>query len=225
MEEHIRRYGRYIHDDLLYVDIDKATYKEHLHKSFEWFACIKLSIQYKSIFRCWSDISPNIREEKCMPRDMGIDAYDIEGNRVAQMKLYNNRITWLHFATFLGCCYKFKDADKILYRNTESQLVPLIKSYIEDNTIIDHTIADIDFRNECKTIKESAYPINDKETEEIIIRDYQQEAIKCVENAKTNNKNAYICVPTGCGKTVIMLEYHKNNRDEILLVLVPRIVY
>ena len=37
--EHILRYKKYIHEDLSSIDIDSATYKEHLHKSFEWFAC------------------------------------------------------------------------------------------------------------------------------------------------------------------------------------------
>ncbi len=63
MEQHIQRYTKYIHQDLSHIDIDSATYKEHLHKSFEWFACIKLSLQYNSIFVCWSDVPPYLREE------------------------------------------------------------------------------------------------------------------------------------------------------------------
>lgn len=108
MEQHIQRYRKYIKEDILGIEIDTATYREHLHKSFEWFACIQLSIQYKSIFLRWEDVPPQLREEKGMLRDMGIDAWDIEGNRVSQMKLYQGCISWRHFATFLGCCFKFR---------------------------------------------------------------------------------------------------------------------
>jgi superfamily II DNA or RNA helicase len=37
-------------------------------------------------------------------------------------------------------------------------------------------------------------------------------------------KNVYGCIPTGCGKTVIILQYHCHHPTEILLVLVPRII-
>ncbi len=159
MEQHILRYKKYIHEDLSTIDIDTATYKEHLHKSFEWFACIKLSIQYNSIFLRWDDVPPQLREEKCMSRDMGIDAWDIEGNCVAQMKLYQGCISWSHFATFLGCCFKFKDDIKILYRTHESKLCPIIQSFVVDNTIIDITIPGIDFREECKIILVLPHPV------------------------------------------------------------------
>ena len=46
MEQHLLRYTKYINEDLYGIDLDTATYKDHLHKSFEWFACIQLSIQY-----------------------------------------------------------------------------------------------------------------------------------------------------------------------------------
>ena len=64
MEQHILRYQKYIHEDVSTIDIYTANYKEHLHKSFEWFACIQLSIQYNSVFLRWEDVSPHIREEK-----------------------------------------------------------------------------------------------------------------------------------------------------------------
>ena len=34
----------------------------------------------------------------------------------------------------------------------------------------------------------------------------------------------WLCIPTGCGKTLIILQYHSNHRTELLLVLVPRVV-
>ncbi len=40
-------------------------------------------------------------------------------------------------------------------------------------------------------------------------------------NGKLMLQNVYICIPTGTGKTTIMIDYHKKNRNEILLVLVP----
>ena len=223
MEQYILRYTKYIYEDLASINIDTATYKQHLHKSFEWFACIQLSIQYNSIFLRWEDIPPQLREEKSMPRDMGIDAWDIEGNRVSQMKLYQGCISWRHFATFLGCCFKFKDAEKILYRTYESQLCPMIQSYVVDKTIIDKTISGIDFKEECKRIQTLTFP-SPKLPEMHDIRSYQMESISYLEKGKDSKKNVYLCIPTGCGKTVIILQYHNNYRAETLLVLVPRVV-
>ena len=223
MEQHIARYTKYIHEDLSTLDVETATYKEHLHKSFEWFACMRLSIQYDSIFLRWEDVPPSLREEKGMSRDMGIDAWDIEGNRVSQMKLYQGCISWRHFATFLGCCFKFKDAVKILYRTQESQLCSMIQSYVEDHTIVDSTITGDEFRSECKRIQSLTFP-SSKKVESYVNRPYQAESIAYLEKGKDNTKNVYLCIPTGCGKTVILLHYHLHYRMETLLVLVPRVV-
>jgi len=223
MEQHIQRYTKYIQEDLYTIDIDTATYKEHLHKSFEWFACIQMSNQYNSIFLRWEDVHPQIREDKCMTRDMGIDAWDMDGNRVAQMKLYQGRIEWGSFATFLGCCFKFKDAAKILYRTQESTLCKMIDSYVKDKTIIDTTISGMDFKKECKRIQLLTFP-SPTLPDSFIIRHYQKESISYLEKGKDENKNVYLCIPTGCGKTLIILHYHLSHRNELLLVLVPRVI-
>lgn len=223
MEQHIQRYIKYIYEDLYTIDIDTATYKEHLHKSFEWFACIQLSNQYNSIFLRWEDVHPQIREDKCMTRDMGIDAWDMDGNRVAQMKLYQGRIEWGNFATFLGCCFKFKDVTKMLYRTRESTLCKLIESYVKDKTIVDATIPGLEFRSECKKIQALTMP-SPTLPEPFVIRHYQKESISYLEKGKDENKNVYLCIPTGCGKTLIILHYHSYHRNELLLVLVPRVV-
>jgi len=223
MEQHLARYTKYIHEDLSALDVETATYKEHLHKSFEWFACMRLSIQYDSIFLRWEDVPPQLREEKGMSRDMGIDAWDIEGNRVSQMKLYQGCISWRHFSTFLGCCFKFKDAVKILYRTQESQLCSMIQSYVEDHTIVDKTVEGHEFRSECKRIQSLTFP-SSKQVESFAIRPYQAESIAYLEKGKEVGQNVYLCIPTGCGKTVILLHYHLHYRMETLLVLVPRVV-
>jgi hypothetical protein len=223
MEQHIARYTKYIHEDLSTLDVETATYKEHLHKSFEWFACMRLSIQYDSIFLRWEDVPPQLREEKGMARDMGIDAWDIEGNRVSQMKLYQGCISWRHFSTFLGCCFKFKDAVKILYRTQESQLCSMIQSYVEDHTIVDRTVEGHEFRSECKRIQSLTFP-SSKQVESFVIRPYQAESIAYLEKGRDIGQNVSLCIPTGCGKTVILLHYHLHYRMETLLVLVPRVV-
>ena len=221
MEQHIQRYTKYIHEDLRSIDIDMATYKEQLHKSFEWFACIQLSIQFNSIFLCWSDIPPSLREEKGMIRDMGIDAWDM-GNRVAQMKLYTGCISWRHFATFLACCDVFENPLKILYRNKESSVCDMIRHRITKHIITDINVSDLEFRSECKRINKLTF--ENQASEPVRIRPYQKEAIMYLEKGKEDTKNVYLCIPTGCGKTTIVLEYHIHHREELLLVLVPRIV-
>ena len=131
MEQHIKRYTKYIHEAITGIDIDTATYQKDLHKVFEWYGCINLSNTHNSINLRWEDVPPDLREQKNMARDMGIDAWDIDGNRVSQMKLYQNNIPWKSFSTFLACCFtSFDTSTKILYRNTESQLHSLISSNI-----------------------------------------------------------------------------------------------
>ncbi len=223
MEQHITRYTKYIHEDLSTLDVETATYKEHLHKSFEWFACMRLSIQYDSIFLRWEDVPPSLREEKGMSRDMGIDAWDIEGNRVSQMKLYQGCISWRHFATFLSCCDVFENPLKILYRTEQSTVCDMIQFRITKMMITDITVSDSTFRSECKRIQSLTFP-SSKQVESFVIRPYQAESIAYLEKGKEVGQNVYLCIPTGCGKTVIILHYHLHYRIETLLVLVPRVV-
>jgi len=221
MEQHIQRYTKYIHEALQNKDIDTATYKEHLHMVFEWYGCIALSHQSGNIVQRWEDIPMDLREEKCMTRDMGIDALDIVGNRAIQMKLHHGTISWRALSTFVGCCsLSFSNHTMILYRNTESQVCSYVTNAIKQKMIEDITITDADFRKECKKIQklklETVIP-----EEKMVIRLYQVEAKQTIERAE---KNAFICIPTGGGKTWIILDYHLEHRDELLLVLVPTCV-
>ena len=223
IEEHIRRYTKYINEDLSAIKIDTATYKDNLHKSFEWFACIELSKKYNSIFLSWKDVPPDLREEKGMPRDMGIDAWNIEGNRVAQMKLYQGSISWRNFSTFLSCCDVFKNPEKILYRTKQSSVCDMIQFRIDRKMITDITVTDFTFREECKKIQKLTFTSHTL-PEATILRPYQIESIAVLEKGKDTKKNVYLCIPTGGGKTMIILHNHINNISERLLVLVPRIV-
>lgn len=223
IEAHIRRYTKYIHEDLSAIKIDTATYKDHLHKSFEWFACIELSKKYNSIFLSWKDVPPNLREEKGMTRDMGIDSWNIEGNRVAQMKLYQGSISWRNFSTFLSCCDVFENPEKILYRTKQSSVCDMIQFRIDRKMITDITVTDSTFRDACKKIQKLTFTSHTL-PEETILRPYQIESIAVLEKGKNTKKNVYLCIPTGGGKTMIILHNHINNISEPLLVLVPRIV-
>jgi superfamily II DNA or RNA helicase len=224
VEQHIQRYTKYIHEDISSVDIDTATYKDHLHKIFEWLWCIILTKEYNSIFLRWEDIPPDEREKKGMMRDMGIDAWDMTGNRVVQMKCYNGLISWRCFSTFLACCsLQFKDAIKMLCRTLESSLQPLIQGGITNGDILDKTITDNAFRAECRRIQSLEFP-SIESTENLNVRLYQEQAIYFTEKGKETNKNVYLSIPTGCGKTFIILQYHQRHLSEKMLVLVPTIV-
>jgi superfamily II DNA or RNA helicase len=224
VEQHVQRYTKYIHEDLSSVDIDTATYKDHLHKIFEWLWCIFLTKEHHSIFLRWEDIPPDEREKKGMMRDMGIDAWDMKGNRVIQMKCYNGLISWRCISTFLACCsLQFKDAVKMLCRTLESSLHPLIQGGITNGDILDKTISDHVFRTECKRIQSLSFPAVTS-TEKLTIRPYQEQAIYFMEKGQETTKNVYLSIPTGCGKTFIILQYHQRNIAEKMLVLVPTIV-
>ena len=220
MEQHINRYTKYINEALQKIDIDIATYKEHLHKVFEWYGCIHLSQESGTIVLCWEDVPADLREEKCMSRDMGIDAFDIVGKCIIQMKLYHGTISWRALSTFLACHLSFADHKMILYRNTESQLCNLITHHIKEKRIEDRTVTDVEFRKECKRIQKlkiTTVPFIEKKDK----RPYQQDAKQMIEKAKEEMKNLFICIPTGTGKTWIILDYHVEHRDEITLILVP----
>ena len=224
IEKHIQRYTKYIHEDLSSIDVDTATYKDHLHKIFEWLWCIVLSDEHNSIFLRWEDIHPDEREKKGMMRDMGIDAWDMKGNRVVQMKCYNGLISWRCISTFLACCsLQFKDSVKMLCRTLESSLHPLIQGGITNGDILDKTITDIYFRTECKRIQSLEFPSVTR-TEHLTVRPYQEQAIYFMEKGKETTKNVYLSIPTGCGKTFIILQYHQRHLSEKILVLVPTIV-
>ena len=224
VEQHIQRYTKYIHEDLSSVDIDTATYKDHLHKIFEWLWCIILTNEHNSIFLRWEDIPPDEREKKGMMRDMGIDAWDMKGNRVVQMKCYNGLISWRCISTFLACCsLQFKDAVKMLCRTLESSLHPLIQGGITNGDILDKTITDNAFRAECRRIQSLEF-LSIESTEHLTVRPYQEQAIYFTEKGKETNKNVYLSIPTGCGKTFIILQYHQRHLSEKMLVLVPTIV-
>ena len=158
-----------------------------------------------------------------MPRDMGIDAWNIEGNRVAQMKLYQGSIPWRHFSTFLSCCDVFENPEKILYRTKQSSVCDMIQFRIDRKMITDITVTDSTFRDECKKIQKLTFTSHTL-PEATILRPYQIESIAVLEKGKDTKKNVYLCIPTGAGKTMIILHNHINNISERLLVLVPRIV-
>jgi superfamily II DNA or RNA helicase len=224
MDQYIQRYRKYIHQDLKNIDVDTASYKQHLHKSFEWFCCILLSVQDNSIWLRWEDVPIELREKKHMKRDMGIDAWNIRENRVCQMKLYNGTISWSSISTFLGACMGFfLESVKILYRNKESQLNPQLTAIIENKTIQDRTVLDSEFRKEIKLIQGLTFPeFSIKESHSL--RKYQIDSIKVIKLGKNENKNVFVCIPTGCGKTFTILKYHKRFPKEVICVLVPTIV-
>jgi superfamily II DNA or RNA helicase len=158
-----------------------------------------------------------------MLRDMGIDAWNIEGNRVAQMKLYQGSISWRNFSTFLSCCDVFENPEKILYRTKQSSVCDMIQFRIDRKMITDITVTDFTFREECKKIQKLTFTSHTL-PEETILRPYQIESIAVLEKGKDTKKNVYLCIPTGAGKTMIILHNHINNISERLLVLVSRIV-
>jgi superfamily II DNA or RNA helicase len=225
MEEHIRRYKKYIYELIKNLDLNHATYKEHLHKVFEYYGCIQLSQQSGRQVLRWEDIPADLREQKNMQRDMGIDAWDVTGDRVIQMKLYNGCINWTSFSTFWSCCFtSFDTSIKTLFRNTESKIHSMIQTNINQGKLEDITVTDIKFRNDCKVIQNETYSEPIIQNKSITIRPYQYGAIQMIEQARLKEKNIRIQLPTGTGKTVVILADHENHRHEKIFILVPIIL-
>ena len=229
MEQHVQRYTKYIHEMVRTMDLDTATYKDHLHKVFEWYGCIQLSRDSGHIVLRWEDVPADVREEKGMSRDMGIDAWDREGDRVIQMKLYSGCIGWRSFSTFWAACHtSFKDNEKILYRNAESTLQSLIQMNIQKGELRDIKVTDAEFRSACRAIqKKRLTPLKEAVVEEVLLRPYQAEAMTMMEKARDEGRNLLVCLPTGTGKTVVTVQYHLAHRvpfGEKMLILVPTLV-
>jgi superfamily II DNA or RNA helicase len=228
MEQHVQRYTKYIYEAVRKMDLDAATYKDHLHKVFEWYGCIQLSRESGRTVLRWEDVSAEEREKKGMSRDMGIDAWDRDGDRVIQMKLYNGLIGWRSFSTFWSACHTcFEDSEKILYRNTESTIHPLIQTNVQKGKLRDMTVTDAEFRGACRKIQKIRWKQAGAEVEEVVLRPYQMEAMAMMEKAKEEGLNLMVCLPTGTGKTVITLQYHLAHgvpSGEKMLILVPTLV-
>ncbi len=186
-----------------------------LCKIFEYYTCIKLSEEHDRPFFEYNDISPDFKEENSMSHnDTGIDFCDMVST-IGQCKLRKDALTWRECATFFASQVKKDESiwKLILARNSECKLSRnlLEKSY----RFTDKQYSREEMINYCENL---TVPDTIRKEEKITLRDYQIEA----RDKILNSKNIIICLPTGTGKNVIIINTIKEGSK--YLVLVPLII-
>jgi len=230
-------YKIYIYEHVKNIDFTNF-YK--LALPFEWYSCIRLSEELNDTFIHYADIDPSFKEDNCMSRtDTGIDACNLR-DTIVQAKLRKNSLTWKECSTFFASDTIFsKEVNKKIIRwdkliITRNQDCKLSKNLLEKSSLfIDKTYCLKEFEIFCQElllnppIKNTLCPSDVKDlfevpistiSNQIQLRDYQIEAIELIKQ----KPNIIICIPTGCGKNIIMIKSFEYSKK--YLVLVPRII-
>jgi len=215
------RYRNLLNAGLKASDLDN----NHLWKIFEYLSCIKLSEERNSLFYEYNDIDPSFKEVNQMTRtDTGIDASNLI-DTIVQCKLRKDALGWRECSTFFGSQTCFDEElgktivrwqNLIITRNAESTISENL--FYRKKLFIDKTFSHHEIIGYCEDLMKTPpeYPVS--EISEFNLRDYQNEAIQVIHE----NKNSIICIPTGCGKNIIMIYSMIFNKK--YLILVPRII-
>lgn len=226
----IRLYNHYINErssDLIRSKpISEWDYYD-LSKIFEYYTCIRLSEQNEKPFYEYDDINPSFKEDNRMSKqDTGIDASDLD-KTIVQCKLRMNNLTLKECSTFFASqvimCKETKKPiirweNMILSRNSESKLSEHLQFSKDEERFEDITYETKEVLNYCQSLFENPPIYNSDEDNFVELRDYQNEAIDIIKK----NNNSIICIPTGCGKNVIII--HSMLEKKKYLILVPRII-
>jgi len=219
-------YQRYT--ELINAGKDKNNFDNNdLWKIFEWYSCIKLSKEHKTIFYNYEDIEPEFKENNNMSKnDTGIDACNLI-DTIVQCKLRNKSLTLGEVATFLSsqnifCEMLEKTIIKwnklIITRNMDCALSNNLLS--RKKIFLDKPIDKNEMINYCEDLIKNPPVLPVVKELNLKLRDYQKECVELIN--KTVDKNVVICVPTGTGKNIIMINSLLN--DKKYLILVPRII-
>jgi superfamily II DNA or RNA helicase len=198
---------------------------------FEYFSAIHLSQTYNKPFFVWKDLSPTQKKNANFPNtDKGVDISEESFTILGQSKYYSesNTITYGKLATFLATktLVGRNDLQLILLRTHHSSISSDIKMIIQRKDLTDIPINNSHFLSYCEEIKSKVF-LSDCEEEEktqFILRIPQQEAKQIISILY----NSIIQLPTGLGKTILFLDYAKEEYIENIknkfLILVPTLV-
>lgn len=197
-----------------------------LSKIFEYYSCIKLTEEYNEKYYEYDDIDLTYKENNRLSKtDTGIDACNMK-DTIVQCKLRKDALTWKECGTFFGSQNVFNEETLqpeikwkklIITRNSDSKLSENL--LFRKKLFIDKTYDKVDLLEYCKNLYNNPPKINKHKEPIYKLRDYQEEAIKLIQE---NNKNIIICLPTGTGKNLVII-YSMEN-DKKYLILVPRII-
>jgi superfamily II DNA or RNA helicase len=217
-----------------------------LSKIFEYYTCIQLAGEYSTPFYEYNDINKDYKEKYGLTKaDSGVDASNMKDIAV-QCKLRSKTLCWGEFSTFLGS-NQYVNEDKklsfiwdkqILARNDDCDLSTNMKLKLKNGLFIDKTYSRNDIIEYCKSLplneniikpvldtktssrnkKKNTKPDN-KTKQPKTLKDYQ---VECVNLIKENKQNIVICLPTGTGKSLVIVSSMEAQKK--YLILVPRII-
>jgi len=201
-------------------------------KAFEMFVADRLSGESQPrAFLLWEDLDAATKEARGLTKaDAGVDVTD-GTTTLVQCKLRARNVTWRECATFFGSAVSFANGAYIvpwktllLARNACSTLSRTLAE-LGASRPFDLPIELSEFRayaQECLAHNANAAAAHESaQVDTDRFRDYQLEAIDlCV---KETPSAAYVSLPTGCGKSLVMA--HVAARLGLrVLILVPLVV-
>jgi hypothetical protein len=216
----IEKYNIYIYER--YNDLkrsQKETYDNYdLAKIFEYYTAIQLNKELNQVFYEYQDIDPNFKEAMCMSKnDTGIDLSNLQ-DTIVQCKLRSNILTWSEMSTFFASNIKeglaFKWPKYVVARNDDCQLSRNLKGI---NWFTDKTYNKNNMIEYCESLLQNP-PVIIQQEPKMELRDYQMECLDLIQNTE----NLVVCLPTGCGKGLIIIR--SLNVKGKYLILVPRII-
>jgi superfamily II DNA/RNA helicase len=213
----------------IYKNLKKSEKIEYnnddLWKIFEYFSCIKLMEEYNRPFYQYDDISPDFKEQNNLSkRDTGIDACDLL-DTIVQCKLRKKTLNYTDCSTFFASQIIYDDVlnkpiikwnNLIITRNTECILSENL--VFKKKLFIDKTFSKQEIILYCDKLINEPPKYFEIENKNFELRDYQKESIDIIKN----NNNVILCLPTGAGKNIIIIQSLEDNKR--YLILVPRII-
>ena len=196
-----------------------------ISKIFEYYSCIKLMIDSEETFYEYGDIDPNFKEINSLTQnDTGVDACNLV-DTIVQCKLRKKNLTYGETATFFGSQNHYDTEKKqtvikwpnlILARNSDCKLSSNLVH--KQNMFTDKAYDRKDLLDFCQNLLDNKpkYPV--VKGARFVKRDYQNEYIKHIVD---NKENTIISLPTGTGKSVLIIFSIKS--DHKYLILVPRV--
>jgi ERCC4-related helicase len=202
-------------DALTNNDINKD-----LSKLFEYYSCLKLTDIYKQEFYMYDDIDSTFKEDNQMTQnDSGIDLCNMI-DTIVQCKLRKNNLRWGECGTFFASQNTVVDGvhivrwkKLIITRNSDCGLSRNLSDKLRFKHFIDISFDIEEILAYCENLKYT--PLNNVDPiNNIILHDYQLEAIDVIKN----NKNSIIWLPTGTGKNMIIINSLLPNKKYLILV-------
>ena len=199
-------------------------------KLFEMVVAYRMTREHGRAFLCWEDIVPEVKVARGLPHaDTGIDVSD-GTTTIVQCKLRTNQITWRDVSTFLACALDWTDgalhvpwSSVVVARNACSKTSSHYKFFAR-KLRFDAPLPLADVESLVSGLLQVEADVGLDVVRGPVqheLRDYQLEAVElCL---KETMQPAYVVLPTGCGKSLVMAHV-AARADGRVLVYVPLLV-